>query len=261
MTPSTLYGINQLPEAQMRQIYTRLIPPELIEHFHLNPELVDEQGNNLVKLNCQPGCAVAEMSVFHQVGFRDPILYGHLTDTLAGQIHILLYVLNDVLSPRYDIDFLEDGTETQYGTSYRNIPAEQEAFQAGLAPGQVRRGLRMLGEAIRAFESFVDSLGHNLYFAEPLFYHNAVFFERYGFNYLKGRKLMERIQTGFSEEGDLFRLADGVSIFRQPDSDCSIRLRSWAIHDGIMGEPFTDVTMYKEIGKTAGINTCPNCVW
>jgi hypothetical protein len=173
----------------------------------------------------------------------------------------LLYILNDVTSPRYDIDKQKDGSSTQFGTLSRNIPAELAAMQAGLAPGQIYRGLRLLGCAVRAFEDFVSSLGDNLYFAEPLFYHNAVLFERYGFNYLKGRRLMDRIQAGFSESGDLLRLADGSTPFRQPGSSCSIRLRSWAIHDGVMGEPFTDVTMYKEVGKLSGLNTCPDCLW
>ena len=38
-------------------------------------------------------------------------------------------------------------------------------------------------------------------------------------------------------------------------------LRSWAIHDQLIGEPFTDVTMYKKIGKQANLNTCPGCGW
>jgi hypothetical protein len=53
-------------------------------------------------------------------------------------------------------------------------------MNAGLAPGQVRRGLRMLSAAIASFEVFVESLGHQFFFAEPLYYHNAIIFENYG---------------------------------------------------------------------------------
>ncbi|MFO3796098.1 MAG: hypothetical protein ACK8QZ_02280, partial [Anaerolineales bacterium] len=138
--------------------------------------------------------------------------------------------------------------------------AEKAAMEAGLAPGQVRRGLRLLGQAIEAFERFVRSLGQEIYFVEPLYYHNAVIFERYGFAYQQGRKLMERIQSGFSAGGDLLPLLDG-SPFRRPEAANSIRLRSWAIHDGILGEPFTNVTMYKYVGKSAGVNTSGDCAW
>ena len=72
---------------------------------------------------------------------------------------------------------------------------------------------------------------------------------------------MERIQAGFSEGGDLLPLLDGSTPFRQPGAQDSIRLRSWAIHDGILGEPFTNVTMYKRIGKPAGLNTSGECAW
>ena len=35
MKPSTIGGINQLPEEEKRRIYYGLIPRELLEHFHL----------------------------------------------------------------------------------------------------------------------------------------------------------------------------------------------------------------------------------
>jgi hypothetical protein len=111
----------------------------------------------------------------------------------------------------------------------------------------------MLGQAVEAFEGFITSLGHDMYFVEPLYYHNAVIFERYGFAYQMGKRLMESIHTGFQPGGDLHAQLDGSSPFRQPDTANSIRKRSWAIHDGILGEPFTNVTMYKRIGKSAGI--------
>ena len=72
---------------------------------------------------------------------------------------------------------------------------------------------------------------------------------------------MDSIQAGFQPGGDLSTLLDGSSAFRQPDAANSIRRRSWAIHDGILGEPFTNVTMYKRVGKNAGISTTPGCDW
>lgn len=256
-----IYSINQLPDAEKRAIYIRLIPPELLQRFQLPLDLRMEDGVDLVKLVCPKGSSSTEMELHHQLDFPDPILYGHITDTLTGQIHILLYTILDPNSPRFNVDRLPDGTKTVFGIKYRNIEAETAAMEYGLAPGQIRRGLRMLGSAIAGFENFVMSLGQDIYFAEPLFYHNAVIFERYGFTYAKGRKLMERIQQGFSEGGDLLKKLDGSTPFRNPLASQSIRLRSWAIHDGILGEPFTNVTMYKYIGKSAGINTCGECPW
>lgn len=261
MQPCTINGINHLPYHEKREIYSRLVPARLLERFRLSRYFIDQDGNDLLHLKCQPGSSTAEMQLFHRPNFPDPILYGHITDTVNGQVHILLYVLNDPDSPRYDVDRMPDGTPTQFGTLCRNLSAESAALQAGLAPGQIRRGLGMLGPAIQAFEGFVDSLGNDLYFAEPLYYHNAVLFERYGFAYEKGRALMERIQKGFSLGGDLLPLLDCSSPFRQPEASESIRLRSWAIHDGLLGEPFTNVTMYKWVGRSAGITTCPTCSW
>ena len=260
-TPSTIGGINLLPMAEKRRIYARIIPPELFDRFQLNPYLTDVEGRDLFLLNCPEGRSSAEVSLFHEYDFEDPILYGHITDTLNGQLHILLYNLNNPDVPRFDVDRLPDGTPTKFGTRSRNIEAELAAMRAGLSPGQIREGLHLLKEATNTFESFVESVSHTIYFAEPLYYHNAVIFERYGFTYQQGRRRMESYHQGFSAGGDLLPKLDGSTDFRQPEAADSIRLRSWAIHDGILGEPFTNVTMYKSIGKHAGINTCPDIRW
>jgi len=260
MFPSTIGGINLLPEPEKRAIYARYIPLELIQKYNL-PPLTSAAGDNLLQFSFDSGSTDVEMSLYHQADFPDPLLYAHLTDTMNGQIHILLYILNDPASPRFDVDKMLDGSPTKFGTLRRNIPAEEAALQEGLAPGQVRHGLRMLEQAIDAFESFVSVLGHELYFVEPLYYHNAVIFERYGFSYQMGKKIMDRIHAGFQPNGDLRPLLNDSNIFRQPDVANSIRRRSWAIHDGILGEPFTNVTMYKRVGKNAGVNTAPNCNW
>ena len=139
-------------------------------------------------------------------------------------------------------------------------------MQAGLAPSQIRRGLRLLGESLACFEEFVKGLGHDMFFAEPLHYHNAVVFERHGLAYQQGHSLMERIHAGFRPEGDLLSRLDGSTPFRQPGAENSLRLRSWAIYDGILGEPFRNVTMYRMVGKHAGLNacteqSCPGMTW
>jgi len=258
--PFTLGAINQLPDVEKRTIFTSVIPLQLIERFHLSPYLVDKDGNDLLHLKAPPGSTNVELSLYHKHGFQDPIIYGHITDTINGQLHVLLYILNNPESPRFTVDQLPDGTPTKFGIQYRNIDAELAAMKSGLNPGQIRRGLHMLSDAIRTFEEFVEDLGHDLYFVEPLYYHNAVIFERFGFTYQQGRRLMLRIDDSFSKAGDFRLLLNGTSPFRVPGAVDSIRLRSWAIHDNILGEPFTNVTMYKRVKKHHGISTT-DCRW
>ena len=258
MNPSTIGGINKLPEHEKRAIYARYIPKELIQKFNL---LELTENKELLQFHFAAGSSDVEMKLYHQVSFQDPVLYAHLTDTMNGQIHVLLYILNDPGAPRFDVDRMPDGTPTRFGTLKRNLQAEKAAMENGLSPGQVRRGLRLLQPATAAFEEFITGLGHDMYFVEPLYYHNAVIFERYGFAYQVGRRQMERIHSAFQEGGELCLQLHDSNPFRSSRAANSIRLRSWAIHDGILGEPFTNVTMYKRVGMSANISTTPGCEW
>ncbi|MBN2501017.1 MAG: hypothetical protein JXB38_09595 [Anaerolineales bacterium] len=260
MNPSSIASINRLGRIKKRDVYKRVITPKILGLFDLSPFFIDDAGNDLLEIKAPEGSSSVELKLFHEYGFPDPILYGHLTDTLNGKIHILLYIMNDPESPRFDVDKLPDGSSTVFGTQTRNLEAEQAAMDAGLMPGQVRRGLGLLSDATASFEQFILSLGQAIYFVEPLYYHNALIFERYGFAYQQGRRRMMRIHEGFSPGGELAAKLDG-STFRKPEAASRIRLRSWAIHDGILGEPFSDVTMYKKVGKQAGINTSPGVGW
>ena len=258
MPPYTIGSINKLPEMEKREIYARYVPPELIERFGLG-DLA--RNKDLLKFRFAEGSSDVEMALYHEVGFPDPLLYAHLADSMNGQIFVLLYILNDPASPRFDVDKMPDGSPTQFGMRKRNLAAEHSAMQAGLAPGQIRRGLRALKSAIQTFENFISYIGHEMYYIEPLYYHNAVISEGYGFSYQKGKKQMNDIHAGFAEDGALRQKLDDSSPFRSSAAADSIRLRSWAIHDGILGEPFTNVTMYKQIGKSANISTAPGCEW
>jgi hypothetical protein len=260
MPPSTIGGINLLSESEKRAVYARYIPASILEKYNI-PPLTSAAGYNQLQFNFASGSSDVEMRLFHQVDFPDPILYAHLTDTLNGQIHVLLYILNDPASARFDVDKMPDGSPTKFGTLQRNIEAERNSLEAGLAPGQIRRGLRLFSQVMETFEQFVSALGHDIYFIEPLYYHNAVNFERYGFAYQVGKRLMHSIHAGFQSGGDLIAQLDGSNSFRQLDASNSVRKRSWAIHDGLLGEPFTNVTMYKRVGKSAGIQTAPDCNW
>lgn len=260
-TPHSILGLNSLPPEKCREIYTGLIPPQILERYQIDLGPENHFRDRMLKILCEPGCPSVELSLYHQPDFPDPLLYGHICDTPNGPLNVLYYAVNDPESPRYDIDRLPGGESTEAGTRARNIPAELEAFRAGLAPGQVRRGLRSLGPIIEAFEDFLSRLGHEMFFVQPLFYHNAVIFERRGFAYAKGRRLMERIHIGFLPDGEFSSRLDGSTPFRSPDAAGSVRLRSWALHDGLLEAPLFNVTMYKQVGRSAQIDTCSDCPW
>ena len=261
MKPTSIAAVNRLPEPEKREIYLRIVPQVLVERFSLPADFRDHQGRSLADLRCQAGSTDVVLALRHRAEASDPLLYSHVGDTMNGQMHVLLYVVNDPESPRFDVDRMPDGQPTEFGVFRRNLEAEAAALQAGLAPGQVRRGLRVLRDSIGAFETFVASLGHDMYFVEPLFYHNAVLFESYGFAYQEGRRLMEGIDTGFQPGGSLSAAMDGSTPFRQPPMATSVRGRSWAIHDGALGYPFTRVTMYKRLGQDSKVSTFPAASW
>lgn len=261
MNPRSISGVNRLPEVEKEAIYTSFIPQILLSQFNIPENFTDRNGNRLVEIRCDPGTSDFTLRLKHKFDARDPLLYSHVTDTMNRQIHVLLYIVNDPSCQRFDVDVMPDGTPTQFGIFRRNLQVEEAAMEAGLAPGQIRGGLRTMKHAIKSFETFVSSLSHDLFFAEPLHYHNAVVFERYGFSYVKGRRLMESIHQGFSSGEPYAQLMDASTPFRRPNQANSIRGRSWAIHDGVLGHAYTDVTMYKSVGKAAGINTFPGAEW
>jgi hypothetical protein len=134
-------------------------------------------------------------------------------------------------------------------------------MEAGLAPGQIRRGLRLSAETLSVLERFIVRAGHDLVIIEPLTYNNAIIYERYGFAYFQGRQRMEWIDRGLRPGGDFFDRFDGSTPFRHPEAWRSIRGRSWAIHDGILGEPLGDIRMYKRVAFDAQVRTFPDGVW
>ena len=134
-------------------------------------------------------------------------------------------------------------------------------MQAGLAPGQICRGLRLFRTAVPLFDEFVTRMGHELFLIEPLFYHNAITFERYGFAYARGLQKMKESHRQFLPGGELHTRLDGSTPFRLPDAWQTVRGRSWAIHDGILGHVFTGIQMYKYVGRNSAVSTFPDAQW
>ena len=145
MEPTTIGGINRLPEDQKRKIYTRVIPHELLERFHL-PEPDSIRLQTFLNYKYSPGSSDVELSLFHEQRFPDPILYGHLTDTMNGQIHVLLYILNDPDSPRFDVDHMPDGRKTRFGTLMRNHRGRRSRPPGRAGPGS---GPKRAADAVR----------------------------------------------------------------------------------------------------------------
>lgn len=260
-SPHSICGLNSLPLESRRKIFAGLVPPDVLERYQLDLNPDNPHFDEYFQIIGRPGCPSVEVNLYHKPGFPDPLLCAQLTDTPNGPLHILYFAANDPDSPRFDVDRLPNGETTDLGTRERNIEAETASMLAGLNPGQVRRGLRVLGPIVEIFEQFVGSLGHELFFVQPLFYHNAVMFENKGFAYAKGRRLMERIHQGFQPGGEFAQKLEQSSPFRSPEAAQSIRLRSWALHDGLMQESFFSVTMYKTLGISAEIRTAPGCTW
>jgi hypothetical protein len=263
LSTADLYSIGQvnaLPREQRDQVYCSLVPFDVVLRFGIDPEtLADEDGVALFRI--VPGLSSVELSLRHRADAEDPLLYLHLADTLNNQIEVVLFAVNDPHAERFDTDRLPDGTPTYFGTQGRNIPEETRAMKAGLAPGQVRRGLRLTRDVTPILERVVATLHHDAFYIQPLAYHNAVLFERMGFAYALGLGRMEWIHREFNPGGLLHRRLDGSTPFRQPGAENSVRGRSWAIHDGIMGMAYDDIKMYKRAGIHAGVITFPHAAW
>lgn len=259
--PNTIREINDLSPENKEAIYRTLLPDWLFSQYGVDRETLTVDGHRVVQFRAPLGSRAVEISVKRCVDDRDSMLYLHMADTFNNQILVLLMVINNPDAPRFNIDVDESGNLTQYGTVGRNRPAELAAMKAGLAPGQIRAGLRQFRQVLPLFESFVQRMGHEMFLIEPLAYHNAIVFERYGFNYIRGLQEMKRINQEFQPEQSLYKKLTADNPFRSPDAWMTIRGRSWAIHDGILGHPFTGFQMYKILGKEAGINTFPNAQW
>ncbi len=259
---NSLATINQLAVDLRDQIYLTLLVDEMFERYAIDRQtLLNPRGERVVSFDASPNLGLVELRVWRQLADRDPLLYMQLADTTNNQIIILLFITNDPDKPRFTVDRDWGGEPTKFGTLSRNLEAEVAAMEAGLSPGQVRQGLRMARKMLPNFERFISRLGYDLFLMEPLAYHSAILFESFGCTYSQGRRRMERINQEFQPGGELFRRLDGSTPFRRPGAEKTVRGRSWAIHDGILGEPYTDYHMYKHVGKRADVSTFPNYVW
>ena len=185
-------------------------------------------------------------------------------DNLLNGIDLGLLLLQDPNGVRYGTDCDQNGTPTLFGTVLRNLTEEEKAMRAGLAPAQIRACLGASRLVLDHLETFLAALGHRAYFLEPLTYASAWVFERRGFAYVRGHKLMDDIHREFQPGGELHVALDGSTPFRRQDQWSTVRGRSWAIHDGILSAIDADwnrLRMIKQIGRHAGVETFPDAVY
>jgi acetoin utilization protein AcuC len=260
--PVSLREVAEWDLERQRMLFRILVPVRLMVRFHVDPiRGLDANGNPVVFARRGVDEASYRFELYHEGGATEPVAELELADTQFNQIEVVWVTLQDPFAHRYDIDILPDGDSTMRGTAGRNVVAEEAAMMAGLAPGQIRRGLRAFGWLAERIETFMLCLNQHEYMAQPLFYHTAILFERYGFGYTQGRALMEEINSSFQPGGELYTKLDESTPFRRRVLADTIRGRSWAIHDGIMGDRWDRVRMVKRLGLDSRVETAPGVIW
>ncbi len=247
---TSLRGINRLPLEYKERIYASMVPFDLGEAYGVDPvTLLDREGNKAFTFEFPEDHGILKMQFKRSVSENDPIVFIQLSDTRYGQVNFEWVIINDPDSERFQIH-RDDSTQfIPPGSEFRNIPEEVRAMKAGLAPGQVRRGLRKFREITDRVEAFLARLGIHMIHGDPYAYHNAIQLEHLGYFYASGREMMLEIDREFRPGGRLFKKLDGSTPFRQPGMEKTIRGRSWAIHDGIMDTPWFCPAMVRLVGR------------
>lgn len=262
--------ISLLSRAEKEGLYRILIPPSLYDRFRVDPlSFTHGHGERAVRFFSpeKDRTCLVEMRL---PGMEEPLYSIQLSDTIdATQIELDFVIVNDPDSPCFNTHVDEQGRDTLFGWAARNIPEEIKALEAGLFPGQTRKGLRMTGELVQCLEFFCRILSVQSIRLDALFYHNAVTYERYGFSYFEGYAQMKRIHELFQPGRALFKRLDGSTPFRRPEFSRSVRGRSWAIHDGILMDVEDDLlcdgwaspVMYRMVGRPRAMVTFPDPVY
>ncbi len=258
---TTIRQINQLPVEEREAIYRRLIPGKVVDLLGLDlASGLDGAGNRLVSYVCPEDQGFVRIEVRHPRD-GDYVFLLKLAQPTEEFLEIAFIIVNDPAGERFDVDRDPAGNPVGILAGVRNPAEELRAMRAGLAPGQVRRGLRALRQCLPQVEGLAAELGKEQVSMEALYYHHAILYERYGFGYLTGRERMEEIHRGFQPDGLLTKRLDGSTPFRMPEAARTIRGRSWAIHDGILGERWRVPRLYKIVGQAVTMPTFPDGVY
>lgn len=258
----TLRALNLLDNDEKELIYLRLIPQRLFSYLNIDKQtLRGADGAKRVKIIAPEGFGFARIEVRLHPDDKRTVFFLDIADTHFHQMELAFCIIRDPFSPTFEVDLNSDGDDNCFCSNGRNIEEEIRAMNAGLYPNQTNHGLRMFGEFLKLFERFVDSMLMSIITAQPLTYDNAVRYQKhFGFDYLCGRRLMCEIDKEFQEGGELWRLLDGSTPFRQRGVEKSVIGRSWAIHDGILldvkenlllKQPWEEIELYKNIGAVS----------
>jgi hypothetical protein len=254
----TLRDINALQKKEKESLYGTIIPGRLFSMFSISPEtFLGSDGERKISFIAPEGLGFCRIEVRLSPLDRDTVFFLEIADTQYHQMELAFCIINDLSSPRFNVDVDENGKDNCFTTLGRNIPEEIRAMEAGLFPNQTHRGLRMFSEFLPLIENFVDSLGMEIIVAEPLSYDNAIRYEKYGFDYITGKRLMLEINEGFRQGNIYQRRLDGSSPFRCVGFETTVHGRSWAIHDGILEKPWDGIRICLQVGQRAGIDTFP----
>ncbi|MDY6795792.1 MAG: hypothetical protein SWK76_11055 [Actinomycetota bacterium] len=257
-----IHALNQLESEAKNKVYSLLIPDKIFKRFHIDRDIYSNlEGDRLITFIAPGQAGFAIIEVREHPNDRDCIFFLEIADTSFFKIEITFLIINDPASQRFNTDIDDAGRRTKFGTARRNITEELKAMKSGLAPGQVRKGLHLLRDFLPLSLSFLRSMDQDMLVAEPLAYHDAIVFERHGFNYIRGKKRMDQIHQGFQPSGEFYEKLDGSTPFRCRGAEKTVRGRSWAIHDGILGESWKDIEMYRSVDHTAEVCTFPGWVY
>lgn len=268
---SVIYKINALSQAEKTGLYRMLIPPTIFTRFGINPlDFHDYNGLLCCRFYCPPKDHTTLIEVKRNSEDRDCIFSYQISDTTDFiKLNWDFIIINDPDAERFDTDIDDQGRDTLFGSANRNLVEEQRAMEAGLLPGQVRKGLSLMREFIPGLLRFCQMLGIKSIGLEALYYHNAIWYEQAGFAYFEGFRRIKRIHELFAEGQKLQVLMDGSTPFRKPGGEHTVHGRSWAIHDGILDEiddpildePWYSPEMYMMIDKPRGMTTFPDPKW
>jgi hypothetical protein len=259
--------INRLSKVERDRIYLSLVPESIFERFQIDHKaLTNSFGERVVKGIFPTDENLGCIEVKYRSSDRDCIFSCQVSlEAFMQSLHLDFLIINDPFSERFNVDIDEEGSDTFFGTRSRNIPEEIKAMEAGLAPGMVRLGLRLLGEFMKCLDAFMAEVELKTVTVGAFFYHNAIMWERYGFTYFKGGKMMEKIHKEFQLGGRLYEKLDDSTPFRKKGMEKCIRGRSWALYDGIYVDAFDEEwespIMYKTLGKEFKMNTFPGQIY
>ena len=258
--PLGIRTINAFPFDAKQRFYRTLVPPELLGRLGINPILWRGSGYQ-VELLAEQDSGKVNISLNNPEDATDAYFVLELQDNATNGIDLNLILLNDPFAEKFDIEHDAACNKTHWCTVTRNLEQEERALRAGLAPAQVRAGMGFSGAVLQQLDVFLALCARQAVSLEPLTYASAWIFEKRGFAYVRGHKLMDDIHREFQPGGKLHAALDGSTPFRSPDAWQTVRGRAWAIHDGVLeaiGERWRDLRMIRIVGKHAGVETFPS---